>query len=230
MHRFQTGCALSLAMLAAATSAWAGSPTQVGASGRTYASSGVLCLADPATGVVQAAVDTGLLQPSSRTKGVVKLNGQRVARLSATEPAARVWLPAGANDVAVQLNRRTIDHFEFSVAATQCQLPDTSGNSFSADGSLENAASGKSSATVVPGCALNPATGEVQPFVNLFANGNVLLNVSVNGVPLTQLGPQRPSTPVFLQAGWNVLLATNGSLSTDAYVRDAGDGSCTLPP
>ena len=86
MHRFQTGCALSLAMLAAATSAWAGSPTQVGASGRTYASSGVLCLADPATGVVQAAVDTSLLQPSSRTKGVVTLYGQREARLSASQP------------------------------------------------------------------------------------------------------------------------------------------------
>ena len=108
-------------------------------------------------------------------------------------------------------------------------LPDTSGNTFSADGTLEYAASGKSYATVVPGCALNGATGQVQPYVNLFDAGGYLLNVSVNGVPLTQLSATRPHVPVFLAAGINVISAANGSLSTDYFVRDGRSGTCVLP-
>jgi hypothetical protein len=226
----RVAAALVLGALVAGPSAWAGTPIQVGPSGKTFASRAVLCLVDPSTGLVEAAVDAGLYQPSGRMRAVVSLNGQRAARVDAAHPVARLWLPAGSDDVAVRLNRGAVDHFAFDVSTMQCQMPDTSGNSFSADGVLEVAASGKSSATVTPGCALNPATGEVQPFVNLFDNGSFLLNVSVNGVPLTQLGPQRPSTPVFLQAGLNVLSAAHGSLSIDHYVRDAGDGSCTPNP
>jgi hypothetical protein len=121
------------------------------------------------------------------------------------------------------------DTYAFSVTPGQCNLPDTSGNTFSADGTLEYAASGKSYATVTPGCALSPATGQPQPYVNLFDNGGFLLNVSVNGVALTQLSAQRPHTPVFLGAGQNVISAANGSLSTDYYIRDGGDGRCVLP-
>jgi hypothetical protein len=65
--------------------------------------------------------------------------------------------------------------------------------------------------------------------VNLFDNGSYVLNVSVNGVPLTQLSAFHPHTPVFLDAGSNVISVTNGSLSTDWYVRDGGDGSCAPP-
>jgi hypothetical protein len=110
-----------------------------------------------------------------------------------------------------------------------CALPDTSGNTFSADGTLEYAASNKSYATVTPGCALNPVTGLAQPYVHLIDNGDYLLNVSVNGEALTQLSPSRPHTPVFLSAGLNVISAANGYLTVDYYVRDGGDGMCALP-
>jgi hypothetical protein len=33
---------------------------------------------------------------------------------------------------------------------------------------------------------------------------------------------------VFLSAGWNVISAANGSLSTDYYLRDGGNGTCVL--
>jgi hypothetical protein len=60
-------------------------------------------------------------------------------------------------------------------------------------------------------------------------NGGYLLNVSVNGEPLTQLSATRPHTPVFLSAGQNVISAANGYVSVDYYVRDGGGGACTLP-
>ncbi len=97
------------------------------------------------------------------------------------------------------------------------------------DGTLEYAASGKSYATVTPGCALNASTGLAQPYVHLFDNGDYLLNVSVNGVPLTQLSKLQRHTPVFLSAGLNVISAANAYLSIDYYVRDGGGGTCTLP-
>ena len=53
-----------------------------------------------------------------------------------------------------------------------------------------------------------------------------VLNVSVNGVALTQLS----ATRVFLGAGLIVISAANGSLSTDYYIRDGGSGSCVLAP
>jgi hypothetical protein len=82
---------------------------------------------------------------------------------------------------------------------------------------------------VIPGCALNGSTGLIQPYVHLFDNGNYLLNVSVNGVALTQLSATHLHTPVFLNPGQNVISAANGYLSVDYYVRDGGDGTCTLP-
>jgi hypothetical protein len=160
-----------------------------------------------------------------------------VAIVTAADSFTNVWLPlpnvdVGVNTVdyvdytvVVALNKKTADSYVFRVIAGMCP----SGNTFSADGSLEYAASGKSYATVIPGCALNGKTGRVQPYVNLFDNGNYLLNVSVNGVALTQLSAVHPHTPLFLSAGVNVITAANGSLSTDYYVRGGGDGTCTLP-
>lgn len=92
---------------------------------------------------------------------------------------------------------------------------------------MEYAESG-SYATVTPGCGLSPTTGQPQPYVHLFDNGGFLLNVSVNGVPLTQLSALKSHTPVFLSAGQNVISAANGTLSTDYYIRNGGDGRCVL--
>jgi hypothetical protein len=64
--------------------------------------------------------------------------------------------------------------------------------------------------------------------VHLVDDGGYLLNVSVNGEPLTQLSATRPHTPVFLSAGVNVISAVNGSLTVDYYVRDGGTGTCSL--
>ncbi|MCP5269792.1 MAG: hypothetical protein H6932_01015 [Burkholderiaceae bacterium] len=225
--------AAAAALLAAlaTTPARADTPVQVGPSGRTFASAAVLCLPDAAVpGSAHAAVQAGLLATGVRSRGTVRLDGRRVARVTTTRPSVTLTLPDGPHDLEVTVGRGLADHYAFVVAPGQCVLPDTSGNTMSPDGTLETAASGHSTATVTPGCALNPATGEVQPFVNLFANGNVLLNVSVNGVPLTQLGPTHPSTPVFLQAGLNMLSAAAGGGAVDHYVRDAGDGRCTINP
>ena len=202
---------------------------QVGASGKTYASSAVGCAVNPATNAMAPVVEAGLLSPKRNTSATVSLNGGVVATVTTTNPAADVWLADGAtNTVVVTLSKRSADRYVFVVPSGLCSLPDTSGNTFSPDGTLEYAASGKSYATVVPGCALNPATGLGQPFVNLFDNGGYLLNVSLNGVPLTQLSASRPSVAIFLGAGANVISAANGSLSIDYYVRDGGSGICAI--
>jgi hypothetical protein len=159
----------------------------------------------------------------------VSLNGVAVANVTSVDPATSVWLADGNNTVVVALNKKTADRYAFTVQPGMCDLPDTSGNTFSPDGVLEYAASGKSYATVTPGCAWNPGTAQAQPYVHLIDNGNYLLNVSVNGVPLTQLSATHPNTPVFLGAGQNVISAANGFVSVDYYVRDGGDGTCTLP-
>jgi hypothetical protein len=211
------------------TPVWAAVTVQVGASGKTYASSMVQCAANPTTGVQSPVVEAGLFNPKQGTTAAVSLNGAPVATITASDPPVQVWLAEGSNLVRIALSKRTVDSYTFAVQPGICALPDTSGNTFSADGTLEYAASGKSYATVTPGCALNPATGLPQPYVHLFNNGGYLLNVSVNGMPLTQLSASRPHTPVFLGIGQNVISAANGSLSTDYYVRDGGDGACTLP-
>jgi hypothetical protein len=199
---------------------------QVGASGKTYASSAVQCAINPTTGVLSPVVEAGLFNPKNNAQATVSLNGTSVATVTTDNPVAVVWLANGDNTVLVAIKKKTTDSYAFAVPVGTC---DTSGNTFSADGTLEYAASGKSYATVTPGCAWSATTGQAQPYVNLFDDGNYLLNVSVNGVPLTQLDQTHPHTPVFLSAGLNVISAANGSLSTDYYVRDGGDGMCTLP-
>jgi hypothetical protein len=171
-------------------------------------------------------VEAGLFNPKNNAKATVWLNGSAVATVTTDNPFADVQLADGDNTVVVAINRKTADSYQFAVQAGECS---TAGNTFSADGTLEYGASGKSYATVTPGCAWNAATGQAQPYVHLFANDAYLLNVSVNGVPLTQLSATHSHTPVFLSAGLNVISAANGTLSIDYYVRDGADGMCTLP-
>jgi hypothetical protein len=224
-----SGMTAFVAVMALATSAWAATTVQIGSSGKTYASSAVRCAADPNTGQLSPVVEAGLFNPKKTTSAEIALNGVSVATVTTDAPTANVWLADGNNTVVVALNKKTADTYTFVVQPGMCALPDTSGNTFSPDGTLEYAASGKSYATVTPGCALNGATGVAQPYVNLFDNGGYLLNVSVNGEPLTQLSATRPHTPVFLSAGQNVISAANAYVSVDYYVRDGGDGSCALP-
>jgi len=213
----------------AAASSWASTAIQVGSSGKTFASDAVQCDVNPATATVAPMVLAGLVNPKNNASATVSLNGGFVANVSAAAPAAKVWLVTGGNTVLVALSRKVADSYAFTVGPYQCSLPDTSGNTFSTDGTLEYADSAKSYATVAPGCALNGATGRAQPYVHLVDNGTFLLNVSVNGVPLTQLSATRPHAPVFLDAGLNVISVANGSISTGYYVRDGGDGTCVLP-
>ena len=223
---FRLGVGAFVTIVALGASARAATALQVGASGKTYASSAVQCAPDPTTGVLSPAVEAGLFNPKNNVKAIVSLNGAPVATVTTANPSANVQLADGDNTVVVALNKKTADSYTFAVQPGECS---TSGNTLSADGALEYAASGKSYATVIPGCALNPATGRAQRYVNLFDNGTYVLNVSVNGVPLTQLSASIPHTPVFLSAGLNVISAANGTLSIDYYVRDGGDGMCTLP-
>jgi hypothetical protein len=223
MNRTYTGVGAFVAIVALGAPAWAATAQQVGASGKTYASSVVECAPDPTTGVLSPTIEAGLFNPKRNAQATVFLNGAPVATVTTDNSFADVWLADGDNTVVVAINKKTADSYAFTVQPGDCS---TSDNTFSADGSLEYAASRKSYATVMPGCALNPATGQAQRYVNLFDDGTYLLNVSVNGVPLTQLSATRPSTPVFLSAGWNVISAANGTLSVDYYVRDGGDGAC----
>lgn len=219
---------LFLAMVAA-NPVWAIGTVQIGSSGKTYASDAVQCATNPITKFPAPVIEAGLFNPKTGVKASVLLNSAFVKTVSSSTPSTQVWLSDGNNTVVVALSSKTADSYVFSVQSGFCTPPNTSTNTFSSDGSLEYAASNKSYATVFPGCALNPKTGITQPFVNLFDSGNYLLNVSVNGTPLTQLSSTRPSTPVFLGAGKNVISAANGTLSTDYYVRDGGTGSCILP-
>jgi len=218
-----------VAVMALTASAQAATNIQIGASGKTFASSAVRCTTDPTTNELSPVVDAGLFNPTTKASATVSLNGTPLAKVTNINPATNVWLADGQNTVVVALNKKTADSYAFNVQPGMCALPDTSGNTFSPDGTLEYAASGKSYATVTPGCALNGATGQAQPYVNLFDNGDYMLNVSVNGVPLTQLSRLKRHTPVFLSAGLNVISAANGYLSVDYYVRDGGDGTCLLP-
>jgi hypothetical protein len=217
------------AIVALGSSVLAASAVQVGASGKTYASSAVTCATNPATNQLAPVVEAGLLDAKRNTSASVSLDGTFVTTVTTANPAADVWLATGAtNTVVVALSKRSADSYQFVVPSGMCALPDTSGNTFSPDGTLEYGASGKSYTTVTPGCALNPATGLGQPFVTLVDNGSYVLNVSVNGVPLTQLSATHPNTPIFLDAGANVISVANGSLSTDWYVRDGGPGVCAV--
>ena len=206
---------------------------QVGATGKTYASSGIQCALHPVKGMAPLA-KAGLYNPVTTSTAAVSDNSVAIAKVTFYNPDADVWLVNGLNSVKVALNKRTADSYSFDASLTYNSqpnvcIPDTRSNFVDYQPDLETAASGKSSAIVTPGCAWNPLTGRAQPFVNLFDNGTYLLNVSVNNVALTQLnGTTRKSTPVFLAPGLNVITAVNGTLSTDEYVRDGGTGSCQL--
>lgn len=221
-----------LVTLSLAAPVWAATGTQVGPSGKTFASSGVDCAMHPVDGMAPH-VQAGLYNPVKNAKGNVSLNGVALVKVTFSSPNADVWLANGSNTVKVSMGQRVSDSYVFDAATTfpgqpNICIPDTSGNTLGAD--LEYAASNKSYAVVTPGCAWNPLTGKAQPFVNLFDNGNYLLNVSVNNVALTQLdGTRLNHTAVYLSAGLNVISAANAALSTDYYVRDGGDGTCTLP-
>lgn len=219
----------SAALVAAGLSATALAATtvQIGDSGKTFASSAAQCAVNPTTGLSSPTVQAGLFNPAPRAEAELRLNGVKLKELETATPTADVWLVDGANTVTLAPSKRVTDTYVFTVISGQCSLPP--GNFYSPDGALEYAASGKSYTTVVPGCALNPATGLTQPFVNLFDNGSFLLNVSVNGVPLTQLSATRPRALVFLGAGQNLITAANGSLSTDTFIRNGGTGTCVLP-
>ena len=219
------------ALMALGNSAWAATGIQVGGSGKTYASTDVQCALHPVAGM-SPLVKAGLYNPKRASSATVSLNDSPVATVTFFNPDADVWLANQVNTVVVALGKRSADSYTFDATLSypgqpNICIPDTAGNTISGD--LEYAASSKSYATVVPGCALNALTGQAQPYVNLFDNGTYLLNVSINNVPLTQLGQSRPHTPVFLAPGLNVISAANGSLSIDYYVRDGGTGSCTLP-
>lgn len=213
------------AFAAPATTAWAATATQVGASGKTFASDAVQCTVDP-SGVLGSMVQAGLLDPRRGSRAVVWLDGNPQGEVTFADPVMSLPLDAGVHTVVVALGRKATDSYPYTVDVGQCS---TAGNRISADGTLEYAASGKSSATVDPGCAWSAAAGQPRRYVNLFDNGGFLLNVSVNGVPLTQLSALKPHTPVFLGLGWNVIAAANASLSTDYYVRYGGDAPCVLP-
>lgn len=218
---------LALITAAAGLPALAATQVQIGTSGKTFASAAAQCAINPVSGVQAPMVQVGLFNPAPRDEASVRLNGSKLGELEARAPVADVWLAVGSNTVTLALGRKVADTYVFTTTSGQCSLP--AGNFYSADGSLEYSASGKSYLTVAPGCALNPGTGQTQPFVNLFDNGSFLLNVSVNGMPLTQLSALRPRAVVFLGAGQNLITAVNGGLSTDTFIRDGGTGTCTLP-
>lgn len=228
MRRYLSVGTAVIAAVLAGSSALAATSVQIGNSGATFASSTIACATNPDTGNSAPMIEAGLYRPKSNAKGTVSLNGGLVANVTAASPSARVWLPEGDNTVVVAVGKKVADSYAFHVPAGMC-APDTSGNTISPDGLWETGASGKSSATVTPGCAWNPATGRAQPYVHLVDNGNYLLNVSVNGTPLTQLSATNPHVAVFLGAGQNIISAANGALSTDYYIRDGGTGSCALP-
>jgi len=221
-----------LASVAPGAPAWGLTGVQAGPSGATYASAGIQCAVNPSTGMAPM-VHAGLYNPKKNATATVSLNGTAVATVTFVSPDAIVWLANSHDTVVVTLNPKAADSYSFDASLTYPNqpnvcIPDTSGNSVG--GGLEYAASGKSYATVTPGCASNPLTGRPQPYVNFFDNGAYLLNVSANNIPLTQLnGTTRTHTPIFLSPGLNLISAANGSLSTDYYVRDGGAGTCTLP-
>jgi len=153
-------------------SAFAGTTVQIGNSGKTFASSAAQCTINPATGVNSPKVHAGLFNPSPLAEADVLLNGVKINHVQAAVPVADVWLAVGSNAVSVVLSKKVADTYVFSVTSGQCNVPATSGNYFSTDGTLEYAASGKSYMTVTPGCALNGATGLAPPIVNLFDDGS----------------------------------------------------------
>ncbi|HSQ73005.1 MAG TPA: hypothetical protein VLM87_11340 [Rubrivivax sp.] len=105
-------------------------------------------------------------------------------------------------------------------------------------------ASGKTYASAAAQCANDPTTGERTAMVEagLFnpKRGTTAV-VSLDGDAVAKVSTESPTatvelaegdhtqTPVFLDAGLNVIAAADASLSVDHYVREGGDGSCVLP-
>jgi beta-glucanase (GH16 family) len=223
---------MTLAFAAIGTVAWAVTGIQVGPTGKTYASADIQCSMNPVTGMAPM-VQAGLYNPKKGATAAVSQNGVGVANVTFASPDTTVWLTNGVDNVDVAISKRSIDTYQFDASLAfpgqpNVCIPDTRGNKVDAVAGTETAASGKSTAVITPGCAVNPATGRPQPFVNLLDNGTFLLNVSVNNVPLTQIGRTRYSVPVFLSPGLNVISAAEGTLSTDYYIRNGGTGTCTL--
>jgi hypothetical protein len=244
-----SGVAVCAAVMSIGSSAWAANTiVQIGASGKTYASSTVQCdVSDPTLypPVLAPAVEAGLFNQTSKISAAVSLNGAYLGTVTAGNPRT-VLLNHNFDDqnpinnkVVVAISKKIADSYSFSVPESACN---NLGNAEDSTGTLEYAAAsyaaGNSYATVVPGCALNPATSQAQPYVKLFDKSGAVLNVSVNGVPLTQInGTTHPIATVYLGKGLNVIsaaVATNvlplPPLPIDYYVRDGGgNGTCTLP-
>lgn len=246
------GVAACTAVMGLGSSAWAANTTvQIGASGKTYASSTVQCaVADPTLypPVLTPAADAGLFNPPNKISAAVSLNGANWTTVTDGNPSTTVLLNHNFDDpypidnkVVIAISKKIADSYSFSVPESACN---NLGNIEDSTGTLEYAAAsyaaGNSYATVEPGCAWNPNTGLYQRYVKLFDNSGAVLNISVNGVPLTQInGTTRPVATVYLGKGLNVIsasVATNVTpipplppLPIDYYVRDGGlDGTCVL--
>jgi len=85
-----------------------------------------------------AVVEAGLFNPKTNAKATVSLNGTPVAFVTSDNPFTNVWLADGDNTVVVAINRKTTDSYAYAVQPGTCS---TAGNTFSADGTLEFAAS-----------------------------------------------------------------------------------------
>lgn len=115
-----SGAIASAAVMALSGSAWAATSLQVGASGKTFASSMVRCAAGPTPGVQSPVIDAGLFNPKRGASATVSLNGTSVATVTADIPATNVWLADGANTAVVALSKRTADSYTFNVQPGMC--------------------------------------------------------------------------------------------------------------
>ena len=102
---FIATAAASLALAAAAaTPASAATTVQIGASGKTFASTAAQCAVNPATGVSSPVVQAGLFNPRRGAEATVSLNGGVVQRVETETPSTDVWLATGSNTVVVALS------------------------------------------------------------------------------------------------------------------------------
>ena len=124
---------LSLLALTAAwflgNSAGAATGIQVGASGKTYASSGLQCSLHPIDGM-SPVVQAGLYDPKRSTIATVSINGSAITMVTFFSPDTNVWLANGTNTVVVSLNKRSTDSYMFDATSNQANicLPDTTNN------------------------------------------------------------------------------------------------------
>jgi hypothetical protein len=144
-------------------------------------------------------------------------------------PDTELWLANGLNAVVVTLDRRTADSYSFDASSGQQNycIPDTSGNNKAADHRIR----GQSEVLRHGGAGL---------CVQCTHGSGTAVCESVRqwNLPAQRFRQQRAAhaTQHFAQehagvsgAGPQCHLRANGAVSTDYYVRDGGDGSCTLP-